>query len=189
MKESCGPGNKYEKTPDLIDNILQLLIKYLTILNENSESSKRKTGLENNKVIFEEKFQKVASQWANNCVFDLIKPDDDCSIPALDALLAESGGWQSRQSHEMLMHDALIAYSKHLNGGEIEKHTLTGTDAENVNVFNERGIKRQWQKELQNDCSSGDIKLPFLAQMKHFIEKTDRKRSLVDLINDRKRAR
>jgi hypothetical protein len=191
MKESSGLSRKYDRSPMLIKQLLRILLKYLMVLSESYDSSTRKTSVKTDASF--QKFKRIATQWANNCIFDLVKPHCNSSLPVLDALLAESGGWDGK-SHEFLKQDALATsltnWSEVLENGDVGgtckvKHKQPEINAVCRNFFNENEHDsihpKQWQEELQKDPEN--IKHPFLAQMKYFIqEEKARKTSLEDLI-------
>lgn len=137
IRDCSGPSRKYSTSPILINVLLKVLLRYLSImnLNANADADANASGSNHNhgeegsgstpKPISEsnldkhkrkhkeKKFRRRAIQWANDRIIDLVKPSSDSSIPVLDALLVQSGVWSTRSrsgnAHEMLIRDAFLS--------------------------------------------------------------------------------
>ena len=123
-------------------------------------------------------FQRIATQWAHNCICELTKPHDNSSLPILDALLVEMGGWDFA-SHEMAKKDALISSSCFFNDNDSLNQKEKSDEFEHAHAS---WYPNNLQEALEKD-GADTIKHPFLAQMTQFLkDESICKTSLEDLL-------
>lgn len=176
IAESSGVNKKYARTPILIQHLLDVLFKFLVPYCDSSTLNKDPSY---------HKYKRRATQWANDSVVSLIAPHTDSCVPALDALLLANGAYDGTYNENFkkdvlfcaLQWPEFMAMEQDANG--LPKVYEKSHDADEDKIYDPALI--EYQTELQKDVS--DIKHPFLAQMKSFLqEKKCNEGSLEDLI-------
>lgn len=207
--ESTGEQKLYMRTHSMTQVLLSLILKFAkpfldtqALQSKISQSnSKLILKVNNCKDVIKDKnytepnaYKKRAVIWAVDSIQDLLNPNIETRIPALDALLAATGEYDSLL-HETVLQDLIILYqddgnlthtysqdTKNLcmrkHDASIEQPELWLSPHRWLNEHENQNSKLYRNNHMLSDCR-------FLGQVKSFLKRHDNDVSLEDMIKNK----
>jgi len=207
--ESTGEQKLYMRTHSMTQLLLSLILKFAkpfldtqALQSKISQSnSKLILKVNNCKDVIKDKnyiepnaYKKRAVIWAVDSIQDLLNPNIETRIPALDALLAATGEYDSLL-HETVLQDLIILYqddgnlthtysqdTKNLcmrkHDASIDQPELWLSPHRWLNEHENQNSKLYRNNHMLSDCR-------FLGQVKSFLKRHDNDVSLEDMIKNK----
>jgi len=208
--ESTGEQKLYMRTHSMTKVLLSLILKFAKpflaeqALQSNISQSNRELILKekNDEDMIKDKkyiefndYKKRVVVWAVDRIQDLLSPNIETRIPALDALLAATGGYDSLR-HETVLQDYMRFYQddtnltsdayQHTKSLCMGKHELNEDRSELWWLHPDRCLKDHEQSTStlsRNDHTLSNCR--FFDQMKYFLKRHDDDVSLEDRIKNK----